>query len=105
MNQLASGFRTVMGSKDQFSFSSLCEHVVLRSVLITIGVSSDDDGLCPSGDESGNVADDDGLAEDCSVKDVSNRTVGRLPHLLKVELLDSALVRCDCRTFYTNFVL
>ena len=94
-----------MRSKNQFSLSGLGEYVVLRAVLVTIGVSADDDWFGPARYESRNVFDYNWFTEDCSVKDVSNCSVRGLPHLLKVELFHSAFIRSNGRTFYTDFVL
>ena len=105
MNQLSSGLRAVMGCEDQFCFTGLGKNVVLRAVLVSKGVSADNNWFSPPRDESGNVSNDNGLSEYCSIEDISNRAVGRLPHLLKVELLNSAFIRCNSRAFYTNFVL
>ena len=58
-------------------------------------MAPDNDRLCPSWDESGNVLDHDGLAEDCAVKLVTDSTVGALPHFFKLEFLDTGLVSCD----------
>ena len=58
-------------------------------------MTPDNDRLCPSWDESGNVLDHDGLAEDCSVELVTDGAVGTLPHFFKLEFLDTGLVSCD----------
>jgi len=68
-------------------------------------VSTDNNWLSPSGNKSGDVADNNWLAEDCSVKDVSDSSVGGLPHLLKTELLDSVSVGSDCGALNADFVL
>ncbi len=104
MNQLTGGFRTIVRSENQFSLTSLSKYVVLGAVLVSIGVSADNDWFCPARHKSGNVFDNDWFAEDCSVKDVSNCSVGGLPHLLKVELFNSAFIWSNCCTFNTNFV-
>jgi hypothetical protein len=51
-----------------------------------VGVTTDDDGLAPARDETGHVLADDGLAEDGAAQDVTDGAVGRLPHLLQLEL-------------------
>jgi hypothetical protein len=68
-------------------------------------VSSNNDGLSPAWDESWDVADDDGLTENGTVENVSNSSVRRLPHLLKVELLDTTLIRCNGGALNADFVL
>ena len=64
-------------------------------VLISKGMSSDDDRFFPSGNEPGDVLDDDGFSEDGSIEDVSDGAVGAFPHLLQLELLDSGFVGGD----------
>lgn len=49
-------------------------------------MSADGDGLRPAGNELGNVLADDWLTEDGATQDVSDGTVGALPHLLQAEL-------------------
>ena len=58
-------------------------------------MAPDNDGLCPSWDESGDILDHDGLAEDCAVELVTNGAVGTFPHFFKPELLDTGLVSCN----------
>lgn len=94
-----------MWSEYEFSLTSLCEDVVLRAVLVTEGVSADDDRLSPARNESWNIADDDWLAEHSSIQDVSNGSIWRFPHLLQAELLDTFAVRCDGCALDTDFVL
>ena len=64
-------------------------------VLISECMSSDDDRFFPSGDESGDVLDDDGFSEDGAIEDVSDGAVGAFPHLLQLELLDSGFIGGD----------
>lgn len=68
-------------------------------------MSTNDDGLGPTRNKSGNVLDDDGFSEHCSIEDVSDCSVGRLPHLFQLEFSDSFLVRSDGGTLDTYFVL
>ena len=58
-------------------------------------MTPDNDRLCPPWDESGDVLDHDGLAEDCAVELVTDGTVGALPHFFKLELLDTGLISCN----------
>ena len=69
--------------------------VVGGLVLVSKGVSSNDDWLLPAWDVEWDVVDDDWLTEDGSSADVSDGSVGRLPHLLEVEFLDSGLIWGD----------
>jgi hypothetical protein len=73
---LDSRFASVGWGEDKLKLSWLCDNVVLASVLISVGVSTNDDGLLPSWDESGDVTDDDGLTEDSTVENVTDSSVG-----------------------------
>lgn len=53
---------------------------VLGAVLVTKGVTANDDGLLPSGDETGDAGDDDGLTEDGAAESVTDGAVGGEPH-------------------------
>jgi hypothetical protein len=95
---------------------------VLGAVLVAESVTADNDGLFPAGHETGNGGDDDGRTEDGSSSTdalvscflnacinfsqvVTDGAVGRQPHLLELELLDSLLIGCDGGTLDTNRVL
>jgi hypothetical protein len=58
-------------------------------------VATNDDRLGPAGNATRNVLNDNGLTEDDTTADVTDGTVGRLPHLLEGELLDTGLIRGD----------
>jgi hypothetical protein len=58
-----------------------------------------------SRDQPRHVLDDDRLAEDGAAKDVADRAVGRLPHLLEAEFLDPRLVGRDGRAFDADAIL
>lgn len=53
---------------------------VLCAVLVAKGVTADDDGLLPAGNEAGDAVEDDGLAEDGAAEGVADGAVGREPH-------------------------
>ena len=75
------------------------------AILIAEGVAADDDRVGPARYQSRDIVDHDRLAEDDSSQYVSDRAVGRAPHLLQPELLHPILVRSDGRAFYTDAVL
>jgi len=68
-------------------------------------VTADDDGLVPAGHESGDVRDDDRLAEDDSTDDVSDGAVGAAPHFLQAKLFHAGLIGGDGRTLHAHTVL
>ena len=49
-------------------------------------MTSNHDGFIPTDNQPWNVFTNDGLSEHCPTKDVTDRPIGRLPHLLQVEL-------------------
>ena len=74
-------------------------------VLVTEGVTADDDGLVPAGHQTRDIGDDDRLAEDRAAEDVADGAVGRFPHLLEAEFFDPRLIRCDGGALDTDAVL
>lgn len=66
-------------------------------------MSTDDDWFGPTWNTTWNVLDDDGLTENDTSNNVTESSVGGLPHLLQIEFLDSSFVRSDSSTFDTNF--
>ncbi len=74
-------------------------------VLVAMGMAPDDDRFRPTGDEPGDIAANDGLAEHDSAEDVADRPVWRLPHLLEVELLNACFVRRDGGALHGDAVL
>lgn len=95
----------VFSSEDDFKCTWLINCEISGLVLISVGVSADDDWLLPSGNESGNVLDDDWFSKDCSIEDVPDGAIGALPHLLEVELFDSRLIRSDGGALDADFAL
>lgn len=91
--------------EDNLEFSGLFGDEVCASVLVSEGVTTDDDGLFPLGDEEGDVFAENRLSENCAVEVVSDGAVGGLPHLFQVEFLDSGLVRSDCGAFDSDLKL
>lgn len=72
--------------------------------LIPISVTANDNGFHPSRHQPGNVLADNSFPEDSATEDVSNCPIGRLPHLLQLELFHSLLIRSDGCTLYANVV-
>lgn len=54
--------------------------------LVTKGVAANDNGLLPGRNQAGDVLHDDWLAEDGAIENIADCAIGRLPHLLEVEL-------------------
>jgi hypothetical protein len=102
---LVVSFASIIGLEADGEFSWLVNNVVLSDVLITMGVSSNDDGSSPAWHKSRNVLADDGLSEDGSIKDISDGSIGRSPHFLKFELFDSLLIGSDGSALDSDLVL
>ena len=60
------GLATLRGV-DELQLAGSGNDTVLGTVLVTEGVTTDDDGLVPAGDETRDAGDDDGLTEDGTV--------------------------------------
>lgn len=78
---------------------------ILRSVLVSKGMSANDDRLSPAWNESRDVVDHDGLPEHSAVQLVSNGAIGTLPHLFESKLFDSRLVWSDGGALNADLVL
>jgi len=66
------GRRAVLGLELEGELALAGDDKVGRAVLVTEGVTADDDGLGPSGNGLGDLLEDDGLAEDGAAKDVTD---------------------------------
>jgi hypothetical protein len=96
---------SILRSEDKLQLPRFIDLHVLALVLVSIGVSTNHDGVSPSGDEAGDVLTDDGLTEYGTIQYCSDRTIGGWPHLLQLELNDSSLISCDCSTLNTHLML
>ena len=96
------GGRAVTGGEGHVESAGDFGAEVCGAILVTKGVSADDDGLSPSGNAARDVLDDDGFAENDTTTDVADGSIGRLPHLLEVELLNTCLIGSDGCTFDSN---
>ena len=99
------GGRAVTGGEGHVESAGDFGAEVCGAILVTKGVSADDDGLSPSGNAARDVLDDDGFAENDTTTDVADGSIGRLPHLLEVELLNTCLIWGDGCTFNSDFAL
>ena len=68
---------------------------IRRPVDIAERVAADDYRLGPAGHEAGDVAADDRLPENGTVKYVADGVIGRLPRLLQIEFLHPCRVGSD----------
>jgi hypothetical protein len=68
-------------------------------------MATNDNRIGPARDQAGDVFDHDRFAEDHAAQDVADRAVGRLPHFLEVEFLDTGFVGRDRRAFYADAIL
>ena len=76
-----------------------------RAILVTEGVTADDDRVGPARNQAGDVLDHDRLAENDAAQDVADRAVRRLPHLLELEFFDAGFVGGDRRALHADAVL
>lgn len=88
-------FTSIVWGKLDFNFSWFCYNVILASILITKCMSSNNDWLYPAWNESGDVWDNDGLTEYCTIKDISNCTVRAFPHLSQIKFFYTFSIRSN----------
>lgn len=69
-----------LGGVDHGQLAGARRNEVLGAVLVAKGVTANDDGLLPAGDEAGDAVDDNGLAEDGAAEGIADGAVGREPH-------------------------
>lgn len=71
---------TTLGGEDHGELAGAGEDGILGTVLVTKGVTANDDGLLPAGDKTRNAVNDNGLTEDGTAESVSDGAVGGEPH-------------------------
>ena len=98
-------FSPIISLENYFKSSGFVDCEISGFVLISEGVSANDDWLLPPWNQSWDIFDDNGLSEDSAVEDISDSSVGALPHLLEFEFLDSGLVGGDGGAFDAYFAL
>ncbi len=103
-NVLLDGGTSVLRGEGDVDTAGLCDNVILAAVLIAKSMSANNNRLSPSWNTSRDVLHHDWLSEDGTVKDVTDGTVRAPPHLLEVELLNSALIGSDGCAFDSDFV-
>lgn len=104
MDQLVGGCAAIVRSVFEFYFACLGDDIVLAAVLVSVSVPANNDWLGPSGNKSGDIADDNGFSEDCAVENVPDSSVGGLPHLLQFKFLDTVFIRSDGCALNADFV-
>lgn len=67
-------------------------------------MATDDNWLRPAWDKSWDVLAQDGLTKNCATENISDRSIGRQPHLLKLEFFNALFVWCDCGALDSNVV-
>jgi hypothetical protein len=95
VDELGSGLRSVSGGELKLDFSRFGDDVVLATVLISIGMTANNNGLGPAGNKARNVLNNNGLTEDSAVKNVADSAVRGFPHLLEAKLFNTASIGGD----------
>jgi hypothetical protein len=73
---VSSGLSTALWSEDNFEFAWLFCDEIGAAILIAKGMTTNDNGLFPSWDETRDSGDDNWFTEDSSVEDVTNGSIG-----------------------------
>ena len=104
-NLLHSWFAAIIRGERDLDSSWFVNSIILATILISEGVSSNDDWRGPSWNASWDVGDNNWLSENSSIKDVSNGSIWTSPHLFQVEFLNSTLIWGDGGALDCNLVL
>ena len=89
------GLGAVFGSEGDGELTGAGNLEVGGLVLVAERMTGDDDGLCPTRDQPGDVAHDDRFAENGASENIADGAIGGLPHFLKAEFLDACLIGGD----------
>jgi hypothetical protein len=68
-------------------------------------MTTDNDWLGPAWNEARNIRANNWLSEDSTVQNITNSSIWRLPHLFKLELNNTFLIRSNGSTLDANLVL
>ena len=68
-------------------------------------MSTDNNGLFPARNKSGDVFDDNRFSEDGAIQNIADSAIGTFPHFFQVKLLESSLIWSDSSTFDSYFDL
>lgn len=72
---------------DKLELTGARDQTVGGTVLVTESVTTDDDGLRPARDDTGDARNDNGFTEDGTTEDVTDGSVRRQPHCGEVSLM------------------
>ena len=105
LNLLHSWLAAIIRLETNLDLAWFGNNVVLATVLVSKGVSTDDDWLGPSWNKTRDAGNNDGLTEDSSVENVPNGSVGASPHLFETELFNATFVRSNSGALDSDLVL
>ena len=105
VNLKISGLRAVIGDERHDELAGFLGNEVSSTILVTKSMAANDDRLGPARNEPRDILDDDWFAEHSATKDVSDGTIGGLPHKLEVEFLHTSLISGDRGTLDANSAL
>ena len=91
----------VIWCESHFKLTRSVEYSISSFVLITKGMSSNNDGLFPSWYIFWNIWDKNWCSKNCTTQIISNGSIWWFPHLFKVEFYNSCLIGCDGGALYT----
>ena len=99
-----SGLCAVFCSVYQFYFSRSGNLHLCIFIYISICMSCNSDWFFPVFYTWLNAFYNNRCTEYCSVKYCTDRSVRTLPHFFQIILFHTCRIRCDCCTFYCNFI-
>src|SRR6476661_942154 len=104
IKDLVIGFFSVFTGKFHSEFTFSRNDDIGSAVLITKSVTTNNDGSCPVTNETGNIFADNRFAENSTIKNITDSTIWRLPHLFKVKFLNTCLIGSYSSAFDADLV-
>lgn len=98
-------FWAIISFENDLEFSWLIDYKICSFILITKGMTSNDDRFFPPWNKSWDVFNNDRLSENSTIQNISDGTIGAFPHLLKVEFFDPCFIWSNGSTFNSNLTL
>jgi hypothetical protein len=83
VEDLDGGLLPLLGGVDELDRALTRDNEVLGLVLVTVGVTADGDGLLPSGDQTGDRVNDNGLTENGTTEDVADGYTDSVSHEIR----------------------
>src|SRR5581483_8363830 len=98
-------FAAIFRSESHGELAFAFYHRISSPVLVAKCMTDNDNGGSPVGYQAGNVVDNDRLAENGTIQDITDGAIGALPHLFEAKFFNAGLIGSDSSAFNTYAIL